>query len=303
MRGARVGSRVSIPRRARRLERGWVRIVLAALLVLGTSCASSPERTISPVTQVPTDLLRAGKFVWVDLVTDDVAGAKAFYGALFGWTFEGDDDEYVRVLLDGTPIAGIVDVERPEGWERESGWLGNLSVADVDGAARAVAEGGGVVERGPLDAPERGRLALVRDPAGAHLLLLRSTGGDPPDGLPPLRRFLWRELWTHDAEAATAFYSAIAGYDVETVDFRDQVYRVLTTEGIPRAGVVEAPAEVDPQWLPYVRVQDPALIAERATALGGRVVLQDDDAVILVDPTGAPIGVQLWSPKDAEETR
>ena len=78
---------------------------------------------------------------------------------------------------------------------------------------------------------------------------------------------------------------------------------MLTIEGIPRAGVVEAPAEVDPQWLPYVRVQDPALIAERATALGGRVVLQDDDAVILVDPTGAPIGVQVWSPKDAEETR
>ena len=30
-----------------------------------------------------------GTFCWTDLGTTDVDGAKAFYGDLFGWTFEG----------------------------------------------------------------------------------------------------------------------------------------------------------------------------------------------------------------------
>jgi len=284
-----------VRRRARRRL-----LVLGAAVALASACASAPRPIISPVTDAPTQVVRPGKFVWVDLVTHDVAGAKAFYGALFGWTFDGEEDGYVTVLLDGSAIAGIVDVERPEGWARESGWLGNLSVADVDRAAAAAAEAGGVVERGPVDAPERGRMALVRDPAGAHVLLLRSASGDPPDELPPRRRFLWRELWTQDVGAAIDFYAAIAGYDAESVEFRDQIYRVLTVDGVPRAGVVEAPTEVDPQWLPYVRVENPAFIAERAKALGARVVLRDDDAVILVDPTGAPIGVQAWGEKPPE---
>ncbi len=28
-----------------------------------------------------------GKIIWADLVTSDFAGAKRFYGTLFGWTF------------------------------------------------------------------------------------------------------------------------------------------------------------------------------------------------------------------------
>jgi predicted enzyme related to lactoylglutathione lyase len=268
--------------------------VLAALAGC-LACASGPPLRIAPVSDPPTQLLQPGRFVWVDLVTHDVAGAKAFYGALFGWSFDGDERGYVRVLADGRPIAGIVDVERPEGWERETGWIGSLSVEDVDRAARIVAERGGAVERGPLDAEGRGRMALVRDPAGAHLLLLRSASGDPPDGLAPPRRFLWRELWTRDVEEALGFYAALAGYQARALDRGGRSYRVLAVQGVPRAGVVEAPPEVDPQWLPYVRVEDAAQIAERATALGARVVHRDERAAILIDPTGAPIGVQAWS--------
>ena len=289
-------------RRANRVRRRRVGVVAALWLALGGACASAPTPPrISPVTELPTGRVQAGKFVWVDLVTHDVAAAKSFYAALFGWTFDGTDDGYVRVLVDGTPIAGIVDIRRPEGWERESGWVGNLSVADVDRAAEVVALHGGVVERGPLEAPARGRIALVRDPDGAHLLLVRASSGDPLDEEPLLHRFFWRELWTHDVSGAISFYTAFAGYESETIDFRNQAYRVLRTGGVPRAGVLEAPPEVDTQWLPYVRVEDPVAVAARASELGARVVLQDEDAAILVDPTGAPIGVQSWSGREADE--
>jgi len=269
----------------------------AVCLALGAACASTSLPRIPPVTEEPTQLLKLGKFVWVDLVTQDVEESKSFYGALFGWTFLAGD-RYTQVLHNGTPIAGIVRAEDPE---RGSEWVGNLSVADVDSAAALVSERDGVIEREPVDAPERGRLAVVSDPEGALLLLLRASGGDPPDAEPLVGSWLWRELWTHDVDSAAAFYAALAGYEYETVEFRGRPYHVLKQGGVPRAGVVDAPPEVHPLWLPYVRVEDPEDTAARAATLGARIVMQGEHAAILVDPTGAPIGIQAWSSSDSEE--
>jgi predicted enzyme related to lactoylglutathione lyase len=271
--------------------------------MFGLACATSQVSSLPPITEEPTQLVLPGKFVWADLVTDHVADAKSFYGALFDWTFEDHGDDCVRVLQHGVPIACIVRIARPPDRLRDSSWVANLSVADVDRAAALVVERGGDVERGPRDVPERGRLALVSDPDDAVLLLVRASGGDPPDAEPPVGRWLWRELWTHDVESAIGFYSELAGYESETVDLDGRPYHVLKRGDVPRAGVIQAPEEVHPLWLPYVRVEDAAAAAARAETLGARVVLQDPDAAILVDPTGAAIGVHAWAGRSAEEAR
>jgi predicted enzyme related to lactoylglutathione lyase len=268
-----------------------IRIAGSALcLAFASACATETLPLIPPVTRQPSQLVMPGKFVWADLVTQDVAKANSFYGALFGWTFQ-DNERYSPVLNDGTPIAGIVPARDPE---RGSEWIANLSVADVDRAAALVRERGGVIERKPVDAPDRGRLAVVSDSEGALLLLLRAAEGDPPDTDPAVGGWLWHELWTHDVEAAMDLYTTLAGYERETVDFRDQAYNVLRDTDERRAGVVEAPPEVHSLWLPYVRVEDPAAAAVRAESLGARIVMQDDRTAILVDPTGAAIGIGYW---------
>lgn len=259
-------------------------------LAFASACASPPPRRLPPVTGTSTQLVMPGKFVWQDLVTQDVAEARTFYGALFGWTFQ-EGDRYTQVLHDGEPIGGMLAAADPE---RTSEWIGNLSVADVDRAAALMAERGGVVERGPVDAPARGRLALVSDPDGALLLLLRASDGDPPDVDPRPGRWLWRELWTQNVDAAAALYTELAGYEVETVRHEGLPYHVLKDGSVPRAGMLEAPPEVNPLWLPYVRVKDAQSTTARAAALGARIVLQDEGSAILVDPTGAPIGIQVW---------
>jgi predicted enzyme related to lactoylglutathione lyase len=230
--------------------------------------------------------------VWVDLVTDDLEAAKSFYAALFGWTYE-DDAGYVKILRDGSAIAGMVRA-RP-GSPAADEWVGNLSVADVDAAASLVAASGGTVERAPVTSPTRGRVALVVDPGGSLVLLLRAAQGDPLDRETPVGGFIWHELWAHDADAAIRFYRALAGYEAERAGAEDPPYWLLKSQDRLRAGVIEAPPEIPSLWLPYVRVEDIATSVERAMALGARLVMQDDDAAILVDPSGAPIGVQTWA--------
>ena len=283
-------SRIGAQRRLAR-SMGWGPVCL----VFAAACASPPSPPwIPPVTTTPTEILAPGKFVWSDLVTQDVEAAKSFYSALFGWTFI-DGDRYTQILRDGTAIGGILKAGRPG---NSSEWVGNLSVLDVDNAVERARKQGAVIETEPVDAPDRGRIAVVADPEGALVLLLRASDGDPADADVPFNSFLWWELWSQDADSAAKFYAELAGYDVETIEFRGAPYRVLKGNSRPRAGVLAAPPEVPPQWLPYVRVADVDSLIDRAAELGARVVLRDERSAILVDPTGAPIAIQVWERSD-----
>jgi hypothetical protein len=113
---------------------------------------------------------------------------------------------------------------------------------------------------------------------------------------------MWIELWARDAGAAATFYQSVAGYGVESTDvFEAPDYRVLTRDGRPRAGVNQIPwPEVQPNWLPYIKVDDPAAVARRARDLGGTVLIppvqevRDGSAGLILDPTGAAFAIQRW---------
>ena len=90
--------------------------------------------------------------------------------------------------------------------------------------------------------------------------------------------------------------------ETETIELGERDYHLWKNDGVARAGVVLAPPEVHPLWLPYVRVEDPVEIGVRAATLGARVVMQDERTVILIDPTGAPIAVQAWERRDSRAT-
>ena len=66
----------------------WLRptMVGAALLCYAAGSGFSEEPGLPPLTTATKERL-PGKFVWADLVTDDVPTARKFYAQLFGWTF------------------------------------------------------------------------------------------------------------------------------------------------------------------------------------------------------------------------
>ena len=66
------------------LARRVTAIVATAISIfsLGAKAGDVP-----PLTDPPTGTYQRGKLVWIDLLTVDLAAARRFYGALFGWTF------------------------------------------------------------------------------------------------------------------------------------------------------------------------------------------------------------------------
>lgn len=267
--------------------------------VAGCAAMNRPSGIeLTPVVSPPTRVHQQGKFVWQDLLTDDVDAARDFYGQLFGWTFR-QQGRYTVVLNDGQPIAGMVGVRsRPES-NSAARWIASLSVADVDAAAELVAKEGGTVHEGPVDMANRGRGALVRDPQGAPLLLLHSSVGDPADAEPDIGSWLWNELWSNVPTASFAFYQKLVGYDVD--EERDD-YWILKSGEEWRAGVRYVPDDdLEMRWVPVVRVAETEDIAARAEDLGGRVLVEPrptasgGSVALLSDRSGALLIVQRWS--------
>ena len=103
----------------------------AALLVCVSPSFAAEPPPLPPVTSVAGSPRLPGKFVWADLVTDDVAGAKKFYGELFNWTFR-DLGGYVVAANEERPLCGMF--QRPKPSDRTQArprWFGYLSVNSV----------------------------------------------------------------------------------------------------------------------------------------------------------------------------
>jgi predicted enzyme related to lactoylglutathione lyase len=288
----------------------------ALMATVGACASSGPAVTLNPVTPAPTGTHKIGKFVWYDLVTEDVPAVKRFYSELFGWRYEeiqGDDVVYTVIRHDETAIGGIVALDADDDRVPSSRWLSTLSVEDVDAAADLIESAGGTVNMDPRDVPDRGRLALITDPQGAMVLLARTTGGDPldvdPDARPIANRWMWTELWAYDVGAAFELYASLVGYHAETFDIPgDTDYQVLMRDGRRRAGIIHLPwQEVTPNWLPYVNVKDPVATAARVEELGGQVLIpprpdiRNGSVGVVTDPSGAAFAIQKW-PVDDEET-
>ncbi|MDI3282766.1 VOC family protein [Polyangium sp. 15x6] len=112
-----------------------------------------------------------GTFVWNELTTKDVEAAKAFYAETLGWTFEEfaiPDGKYWVAKSGDQIVAGLGGMEAgaiPEA--TESYWFSLIGVDDVDACVEKAVARGATVVRPPVDVPNVGRVAIVRDPTGA----------------------------------------------------------------------------------------------------------------------------------------
>jgi predicted enzyme related to lactoylglutathione lyase len=115
-----------------------------------------------------------GVFVWDELVTSDVEGAKPFYGELFGWASEDVDmgeSTYTMFRSGKTNIAGCL-ARRDD--EVPPHWYPYLATDDVDASTEKAKALGATVYVPPTDIPEMGRFSVLGDPTGATFGLFQA---------------------------------------------------------------------------------------------------------------------------------
>ena len=290
--------------------------VLCIWIVAG--CATvAPE--LPAITDKPTGSHFDGRIVWHDLLTTTPVESRKFYGELFGWEFErpglsigiGDADSYMLIRHNGKLIGGMLDATIMNRENNISQWVTVMSTGDLSAVVERVAANGGEILTPPTDVGSRGTLAVVAGPDKAIIALVQTRDGDPEEREPVVDGWLWNELWTNDVEAATGFYQAVAGFEIEdhAVQGADHDYRVLKAGGSPRAAIMPNPFERElPVWVNYIRVDDPAAITARVEELGGIVIIDASaralggEVAFVAGPSGAGVALQTW-PLDGEETK
>lgn len=117
-----------------------------------------------------------------------------------------------------------------------------------------------------------------------------------------LGRFVWYDLMTTDPDAAQAFYSKVVGWGTQPWDGPMPYTMWTRAPDMPLGGLMTLPddakaAGAPPHWLGYVSTPDCAGTVERATMLGGKVLVEPQEIpnqgtfAVLADPQGAVIAV------------
>src|SRR5687768_11548666 len=105
---------------------------------------------------------------WWEIQASDLAQAKAFYGGLFGWTFQPWKDNYEIAAMGDELVCGMTQVEG----EAAGRYIHVVFSADQYGQTleamldRVSALGGKVRIGRTLISPEMGWYATVSDPSG-----------------------------------------------------------------------------------------------------------------------------------------
>lgn len=151
---------------------------------------------------------------WIDLVQPDVDATMAFYGDLFGWTYEVRTPpeapmRYAYALLDGSIVAGVGG---PPTESDPHGWTSYVWVESADGTVAAVEANGGKVLTPPTDIPNAGRVAVVADPEGAVIGLWQPGENRGVQVVNAPGSWNFSELHTGDPAGAEAFYGAVFGW-------------------------------------------------------------------------------------------
>jgi predicted enzyme related to lactoylglutathione lyase len=115
----------------------------------------------------------AGVFVWDELGTTDADGAQRFYEAVFGWATKDMGEEYggYRIFHRGEEqVAGLMKNPDPS---IPAAWTPYVGVADTDSTCAKAKELGAEVLVEPMDVPNVGRFAILKDPQGAVFGIIR----------------------------------------------------------------------------------------------------------------------------------
>jgi uncharacterized protein len=256
--------------------------------IVACACALLPGRSQA-----------AGEIYWFSLLSEDPIAAIRFYSNLFGWQIETGPTGGWLMMRNGTPFAGINKIEDRIPDAAESMWLAAINVDDLSKSVGAAKSLGATINRDVTEVEGWGSFAVIQDPQGAPLMLVRPRGRSL-GGNQGYSGWRWAELWTPDTAAAEAFYAKVIGYKREDVTVGGETYIVLGVDGKRNAGLIKLDRPgIAPRWAPYVGVTDLRGILVRVWENEGKVLREPAEldfaaaganrVALITDNTGAAL--------------
>ena len=120
---------------------------------------------------------KMGEFVWNELATPNVQGAKDFYGKVFGWEFVDKnmgDMTYTIIKKGNNEFGGIWAIPAEQQSQIPSHWLAYILVENVEQSLEKARQNGATVVKPVQKAGDMGLFAIIKDPTGAHVALWQS---------------------------------------------------------------------------------------------------------------------------------
>jgi predicted enzyme related to lactoylglutathione lyase len=118
----------------------------------------------------------SGDWYWNELWTPDDVKALAFYERVFGYTHDsmdmGPQGTYYLLKKDGIMRAGLMRSVEPNAPPM---WLPYVAVDDCDASVAKAKSLGAKLVHGPMDIAGVGRFAILIDPLGAAIAVMRGT--------------------------------------------------------------------------------------------------------------------------------
>lgn len=239
---------------------------------------------------------------WVDLMSPDLDGSRAFYGALFGWEFDVGSPEfggYTMCRVGDRFVAGLGPIMQAG---HPTVWTTYLATADINATADKIGSAGGTVVSGPMDVAAVGKMLVARDSTGGTFAAWQP-GEHFGFGLAnEPGAVVWNEFLTRDFAGAQKFYAEVEGYSYEDMSNDEGHYATFTPAGSdrPAGGMGDMPPgvpdQVPPFWNVYFAVADADATVAKAVDLGGTVTFPATDMPYgrfanLVDPQGGAFSI------------
>jgi predicted enzyme related to lactoylglutathione lyase len=270
---------------------------------------------------------------WADTSQPDPKAATEFYGGLFGWEFESalPEDylaEYYTARIDGRSVAAVGSI--PEGAPEMAVWNTYIWVESADETASKVKDAGGSVVTEPFDIFDSGRMAVFADPEGAVICVWQANEHKGAQLVNEPGSVSFNGLNTRDVEAAKKFYGSVFGW--ETIDvgeaemftmpgYGDHLESIQpgtrernkgwgSPEGYEEvvatiAQVSDDQPDTPAHWSVTIATDDPDATAEKATELGGKLIVPPFDApwirmTVISDPQGAMFIASKFTPENKD---
>jgi predicted enzyme related to lactoylglutathione lyase len=271
---------------------------------------------------------------WIDTSQPDPEAAVRFYGDLFGWEFEDvmppdSEGKYFIGRIRGGSVAGVGS--QPEAAPPMATWNTYLWVDSADETASKVTDAAGKVVMEPFYVLDAGRMAVFSDPEGAVFCVWQAKENKGAQIVNEHGALNFNGLNTRDAESAKRFYGSAFGWTTLTLPGGFEMWtlpgygdylerdnpglrqRVAEMGGTP--GFEDVVASIQPiaadqgdvpaHWSVTFNVDDAQAIAQKATELGGKVLVLPFDApwarlTGIADPAGAAFLASQFAPENKD---